>query len=640
MTTHIHRRETRNRMFADNLNHRATEIHPMCSIPRQRTQFRPVRTLAVCLPALGLATLLAGCGTGSSGNDNIPGTQGAIKVSGIVHGGQQPVTQATIQLYTVGTTGLKAASTPLISSTVQTDSGGSFNITGDYSCTSATQVYIVATGGNSGSGANSAITLAAALGPCSSLNSSTYIVIDEVTTIAAAYALAPFASDFAHIGATGSNPTGLVNAFANAALLANNSVGSAGGAALPAGVTVPLAEINTLANIVASCINTAGASSAPCTNLFTATGAAETFGASFAIAKNPGASAITGLYSLSVPTAPFQPTLTSSSAPNDFTIAISASGGGTLATPYGIAIDAAGNAWVTNETGSAVSELSTNGSLLASPTTAGLAGAQGVAVDRSGNVWVANTAGNSVLKFTLTSGAVTGTNSFTVGGITAPSAIALDSGSNAFVANFNGNSVTGLNSSGVALGGSPFTGSSNNITVPSGIAVNSTGNVYVTSGTGSIVNLSNAGAFVATLNDGTLQGPVGVAVDATGRVLATGFTTGTSVGGAVSEFTSGGAAATGSPITSGISSPSGVASDGTSIWVANNTTSGALAQFNYTSTSPLSPIAGFGSLSSPVGVAVDSSGSVWTANSGSNTVSKFIGLAAPVTTPLAATAGP
>jgi len=244
------------------------------------------------------------------------------------------------------------------------------------------------------------------------------------------------------------------------------------------------------------------------------------------------------------------------------------------------------------------------------------------------------------LKFTLTSGAVTGTNSFTVGGITAPSAIALDSGSNAFVANFNGNSVTGLNSSGVALGGSPFTGSSNNITVPSGIAVNSTGNVYVTSGTGSIVNLSNAGAFVATLNDGTLQGPVGVAVDATGRVLATGFTTGTSVGGAVSEFTSGGAAATGSPITSGISSPSGVASDGTSIWVANNTTSGALAQFNYTSTSPLSPIAGFGSLSSPVAVAVDSSGSVWTANSGSNTVSKFIGLAAPVTTPLAATAGP
>jgi NHL repeat len=244
------------------------------------------------------------------------------------------------------------------------------------------------------------------------------------------------------------------------------------------------------------------------------------------------------------------------------------------------------------------------------------------------------------VKFTLTSGAVTGTSSFTSGGITAPSAIALDSSSNAFVANFNGNSVSGLTSAGVALGGSPFTGSSNNITVPGSIAVGPAGTVYVTSGNGSIINLSNAGAYVAALNDGTLQGPVGVAVDGSGRVLATGFTTGTSVGGALSQFTSGGTAAAGSPITSGISSPAGVATDGTSIWVANNTTSGALAQFSYSSTSPLSPVAGFGSLSSPAGVAVDSSGSVWTTNSGSNTVSKFIGLAAPVTTPLAAIAGP
>jgi sugar lactone lactonase YvrE len=460
-------------------------------------------------------------------------------------------------------------------------------------------------------------------------------VINEATTIAAAYALAPFASDISHIGASGSNPSGLVNAFANAALLANTSVGSAGGANLPAGVTVPLAEVDTLADIIASCINTVGATSSPCTSLFTATGTADTFAASLAIAKNPGAGAISGLYTLSVPDSPFQPTLVS--APNDFTIAITANGNGSLATPYGIAIDAAGNAWVTNETGSAVSELSASGSLLASPTATGLAGAQGIAVDRSGNVWVANTAGNSVVKFTLTSDAVTGTSSFTAGGITAPSAIALDSSGNAFVANFNGNSVSGLSSSGVALGGSPFTGSSNDISVPSSIAVGPAGTVYVTSGNGSIINLSNAGAYVAALNDGTLQGPVGVAVDGSGRVLATGFTTGTSVGGALSQFTSGGTAATGSPVTSGISNPAGVATDGTSIWVA---TSGALAQFSYSSTSPLSPIAGFGSLSNPTGVAVDSSGSVWTTNSGSNTVSKFIGLAAPATTPLAAIAGP
>ena len=196
-----------------------------------------------------------------------------------------------------------------------------------------------------------------------------------------------------------------------------------------------------------------------------------------------------------------------------------------------------------------------------------------------------------MVEFTLIAGSVTATNTYTAGGVAAPTAIALDSAGDAFVSNFNGNSVTGLTSAGTALSGSPFTGSSNNISVPTGIAVGPSGNVYVTSGNGSVIKLTNAGTFAATLNDGTLQGPAGLAVDSTGRVLATGFTTGTSVGGALSQFTAGGAAATGSPATSGLTVPTGVASDGSSIWVANNSTSGALAQFSYNSSTPLSPTA-------------------------------------------------
>ena len=142
-------------------------------------------------------------------------------------------------------------------------------------------------------GSNSAVSLSAALGPCSSLTSSTFIMINEVTTIAAAYALAPFAADLADIGASGSNPTGLVSAFANAGLLANVAAGTAGGASLPAGVSVPVSEIDTLGDILAACINSSGPSSSSCTTLFTATGANETFGASLAIARNPGAPAIT-----------------------------------------------------------------------------------------------------------------------------------------------------------------------------------------------------------------------------------------------------------------------------------------------------------------------------------------------------------
>ena len=99
----------------------------MYSFRFQQTQLRPVLTLSIGLVALGLATLLTGCGTGAPTAD-LAGTQKTIKVSGIVHGGQQPVSQATIQLYSVGTGGLKSASNPLIGSTIQTGSDGSFNI--------------------------------------------------------------------------------------------------------------------------------------------------------------------------------------------------------------------------------------------------------------------------------------------------------------------------------------------------------------------------------------------------------------------------------------------------------------------------------------------------------------------------------
>ena len=245
-----------------------------------------------------------------------------------------------------------------------------------------------------------------------------------------------------------------------------------------------------------------------------------------------------------------------------------------------------------------------------------------------------------MIKYTLTGGNVTGTSIFTNGGIAAPTAIALDSANTAWIANFNGNSVTALSKSGQTVSGSPYTGG-NAISVPTGIAVGiGSGAIFVTSGSGAIVKLNNAGVFQASLNDQALQGPAAVAIGNNSQVAATGFTTGSSVGGAVSEFTTDGTVGTASPVTSGVTSPAGIASDFTSFWVANSATSGSLAKLVYGSSTPASPAAGFGTLNMPVGVAVDSSGSVWTANSGDNTVSKFIGLASPVTTPIAMNVGP
>jgi len=642
----------------------ATEL-TMMQAKNQSRPHRMAHSTAAALTALCIAASLAGCSNGLAGNPigATPVTP-LVRPMGKVIGGQNPVSGATIQLYTVGTSGVASSSTALLTGTVSTSDGtgttdsnanagnanntlplGDFNISGLYSCTGATpgtQVYMVASGGDPGGGGNSNLSLVAALGSCSYLLANAaniFIDINEVTTAAAAYALAPFTSSLSSIGASGSNPTGLVNAFANAQSLANTSTGAAGGANLPTGAVAPVIEMNTIADILALCVNSTGAGSTGCSALFSATGATDTFGAAVAMAKNPGASAITALATMVTGTAPFQPAM--QTQPNDFTVAMTYNAGGALATPYGIAIDASGNAWVMNESGTAVTELSSTGSVVASPTASGLFGAQGIAVDRSGNVWVANTAGNSVVKFTLTAGSVTGTNSYTTGGISAPTAIALDSTGNAFIANFNGNSVTELSSTGSNQNSSPFTGSSSNITVPTGIAISKTGGVFVTSGLGYAVNLSNTGGYVGLLTDNALQGPVALAIDMnTGNTVISGAITGNAEAGAISEINTNGTASAVSPVTSGLTLPAGVATDGTSFWVANGTTSGSLAKFTYGSTAAASPAAGFGSLNAPAGVALDASGCVWTANSGSNTVSQFIGLASPVVTPLAANVGP
>ena len=106
----------------------------------------------------GLASaLLTGCGlngttAGSLSSSSSSSLAPKAKFQGSVFGGQQRVSGATIQLYTVGTTGMGSAAAPLIASPGTTNSSGQFSITGTYSCTSATQVYIVATGGDPGGG--------------------------------------------------------------------------------------------------------------------------------------------------------------------------------------------------------------------------------------------------------------------------------------------------------------------------------------------------------------------------------------------------------------------------------------------------------------------------------------------------------
>ena len=189
-----------------------------------QTISRRIRLALATAGSLAATGLLAGCG-GSLSPTVKTATVPGVQMRGTVHGGQQPVVGATMQLYATGSApgaaGYGSAATPLITgTTVTTGPGGAFNITDDYTCPSMnTPVYLVATGGNSGFTSNPAIALMAALGPCGNLSGPTNVSINELTTVASVYALSPFMKGttqaYASIGTSTGNALGLNNAMAD-----------------------------------------------------------------------------------------------------------------------------------------------------------------------------------------------------------------------------------------------------------------------------------------------------------------------------------------------------------------------------------------------------------------------------------------
>ena len=440
-------------------------------------RFAALPILAMALCAVGLT----GCSMSTTAASAINAPVTGIAFSGHVHGGQQPVTGAVIQLYAASSSGYGAAATPLLTTAVTSDASGSFSITGDYTCPSNSLVYLTATGGNPGLGAganNPNLALMAALGPCSGLTPSTSIQINELTTVASIWPLARFMTGYAAVGTTSTNRAGLTSAFNAVNKVVNVGSGALPGTSLPVGATLPTAEINTLADILAACINSSGGAAGDntsCGSLFSAatppagTAPTDTVAAAINIARNPGNNLV-ALFGLASPAAPYQPTLTS--APNNFLVGISYVGGG-LSTPKSLAVDASGNVWTANSGNASLTELSANGAALspvAGFTGGGLNVPSSIAIDPSGNLWISTTAGNSVSKFAST-GVPFGTSPFTGGGLNAPSGISVDGGGNVWVANSGNSSVSEFNSAGAALSTTAgYTGAGLN--GPVGIAVN------------------------------------------------------------------------------------------------------------------------------------------------------------------------
>ncbi len=608
---------------------------------------------------LGAGALsLAAC----SGGDTATGgsARPASVAGGKTMGGQQPIKNATVTLYAAGSGGYGQGSA--LTPTATTDANGAWNIS--FACPAAgTQIYVVVSGGDAGGGTNSAIALSALLGHCgdSSNPLPTNAVIDEVTTVAAVYALNPFLSaDGTQPGTSSGNATGLANAvgtLANLVDLPSGSAVSVSGGTLPSGAsgTSPASALNTLADILAACVNSSGASSSQCSTLFSnalsgSTAPTTTLQAALNIARNPGAN-VANLYALSSTTSPFQPILTA--APGDFTLAMVYTG---VKNPAGLAVDSSGAVWIAagsaasvNGGHGAVYKFNSNGAATAGPLLAsGMNGPTQLAFDPSGNLWVGNSGGNSnkgsLSELSAAGSQLSPTNGYTAT-VNLPSGLAIDQSGNVWVGNGN-NTLSKFSNSGGSYTGSTVTiagDTSGGGETINGIAIDSAGNLWIGLFSAAKLIKQDASGNPATgspYSGGGLSGIEAVAIDASGNTWAADQTAGN---GGVSEFSSAGVAAAGSPYRAGgivMPGPLSLALDGSgkayvASYDANGNGNGNLTVLSASGT-PLagSPLAG-AYLVGPAGsIAVDRSGNVWVTNSVNASFTELVGLAAPVKTPL------
>jgi streptogramin lyase len=621
----------------------ARKIRLRCTQGMTASPTVPQRCGGVCLASASLlvfSLLALGCGSSPQSGGGQPNEPAAL--SGKVFGGQQPINGAAISFYAAGAAGPGAGALSLLHSPVSTYSDGGFSITSDYVCPSSTaQVYIVARGGDSGLSGNSdnqASVLMAALGDCGSLSADTFVQVNEVTTVASTWALAQFMAAGGVVGASPNNATGLRNAFGVANNLVNLTTGKAGGALLPSGAVVEADKLDSLANLLASCVNSDGGSA--CNPLFqvgTVNGniPSNTLDAALNIVHNP-ASNVLAIFNATPTDGAFDPQLTQ--APSDWTMTLTFQGGG-LNEPTDLAIDSTGSVWVANYFGAVASKFDPSGNpiSLAGFTDPSLHESYGIAVDSADNVWITNdetTNGvngglGSITKFSSSGQLLSGTG-ISGGGIFFPYSIAADSNGDMWVADYGNSGVSLLSPGGSSVFGTAGL-SPAGLAFPTSIAVDANHNGWLTS-EGTVVRVAQNGA-ATSINCGCF--PSAITIDPSGNV----WLAAESLSVLYEMDTNGTILQTLS--TGGISSPQTIAIDGAgSVWAANfhgKSVSGFSATHGGVPSMALSPASGFGrdiSLASPYGIAIDASGNLWTSSYSDNSLTEFVGLASPVKTPL------
>jgi hypothetical protein len=600
------------------------------------------------------------------------------EIRGQIYGGQSPVYLNHVYLMKASHNGYGAASTSILTPAsntsadttvlgtssnpayyVSTDAYGDLDITGDYSCTyNATHpeqsdlLYLLGLGGQSNFSFNALGNLVpgtnnpyigemAVLGQCppdgTFAGHLSYVYVNEVSTVAAAYALAPFATSSYAVGSPSSSAaeTGLTNAFANANLLYDIQGSSVLHEArkTPPGSTgtVPYLLVDTLANIVANCVNAsntgggAGTSTGPtntiCKALWSNTGSGSTDTASALIylAQHPTKN-VSALYSLQGSNFAFVDRLTT--VPNDLSMAVNFTSTA-FSNALDVAVDGSGNAWVTNSDG-LLSKVTPTGSL----SSFNVPGASYVAIDTNGHPWVTSDISNGPVYELSNAGAqLYSYTSQAYSDFNRPKGIALDGKGNAYVANSGGGQtlLTGLlgnvagdivrinGRSTAATFSSYYQGAlvqlANTIPAVSQVAVDSTGNMWLSGDTSSCVLLIFcAGENVQSVSGSTSFANLSLLTPVTNLVSSL---LSTQVG-SISCFI----------FCSVSEQTNGLAIDGANTaWVAVSGSTDKLVSISSSGVQS-SGLTG-GGLNNPQGVAIDGAGNVFIANTGNASISEY-----------------
>ncbi len=631
-----------------------------------------------------VVALVLGAGLGAASVQAAPSTrtiQGTVGSGPVVGPGTSTLIRenARVVLYGAGARGARR-----LGSTV-TDATGAFSI--DYRAGRAGVLYVVSTGGRLVAAASrsrepvgGSRSAAGSSPPARDVSSAparavrlmsvlerpvrdgAKVHVSELTTVASVYALQQFMA-----GQRISGPApGLPIAADTAQSLAETATGKPSlviGNPPNGNATEALPTLNTLANVLVACTRGTAAS---CARLFAVSRAPgqrrarDTLQATLNIANRP-THAVGRL--VRGQRRAFRPAL--GTPPRALVIALVHTDGGFNA-PGRMAFDSRGRIWSNNnfarsgtEPGHQLTVLSPTGTpVLSSPLRGGgLDGSGfGVTVDLRDRVWVSNWAGNSLSLFNAKGRALSPPSGFTQGDPVKPQGMAVSRDGSLWIANSRADYVT------LYRGGDPRRWTKiagEGIANSFSIALDARGDAWVTNESltaapGSVTRITREGTADLEVTGGGLSSPMGIAVDRGGNKWVANFASDS-----VTRIDAAGVVSRHSPIRSGRSlrGPWGIAVDGDdNVWVSGFR-GRTLTELCGRLTSACPPGSATGEAISPRGgytsrgmqhttaVQIDSAGNVWLANNwstatpitnflGGNGLIEFVGMAAPVTTPI------